>query len=606
MSHWTDTFTHPSRRQLERRSTRALLFPTLRARYLHDSVSPDKWCVTRSDLKFLRWDVQQFISAEQIDSDGSEPDASSEYGPSIYAVTEQYIKPVTALAGKMSWALMMNPEGLEADLFISHAWQEGVFEFISKVLDSWPARAHNAWCCMLANPQHLDIASLLHSPSHSPFALALRASKYVLVVPNRHASIYTRLWCGYEAYLAAESGKIILTAKPSIWSTVWRALCQLVLAGLLGLALGALLRYLLWGSNMNLFIFATLCLSALGSANTAGRWRVAADHIGFALATALNLVWRSEEHSKRLRPTSKVWSEVMTFFPLLVMIFFLLAELDRIMWEARTVECQQLRHGFEGICRASCKEPEDEQRIRAEIGDKVAEVDQAIEVLISAGMSTPALRHVERLGINIDHAGCMELAMPVMFLGPQLLLAIWQDLFNGARRGRWFLVVCQTVSIIARLALLALLCRSGADERCFMLRVMTKLVVLVLVPAFASVCLGAEGDRMMQRTTFLAFDAVFLLTLGFGLLGIRGTAKMPCLMQLLLARGRPLCHWMKETAEFPRGFSHFGRWPAKRRACVERLLFFKRSPSSRAASQQERGMTSPWLKFPFMATATLW
>ncbi|CAJ1351901.1 unnamed protein product, partial [Effrenium voratum] len=264
------------------------------------------------------------------------------------------------------------------------------------------------------------------------------------------------------------------------------------------------------------------------------------------LAVWQTKVWRSEEHSKRLRPTSKVWSEVMTFFPLLVMIFFLLAELDRIMWEARTVECQQLRHGFEGICRASCKEPEDEQRIRAEIGDKVAEVDQAIEVLISAGMSTPALRHVERLGINIDHAGCMELAMPVMFLGPQLLLAIWQDLFNGARRGRWFLVVCQTVSIIARLALLALLCRSGADERCFMLRVMTKLVVLVLVPAFVSVCLGAEGDRMMQRTTFLAFDAVFLLTLGFGLLGIRGTAKMPCLMQLLLARGRPLCHWSNE------------------------------------------------------------
>ena len=40
-------------------------------------------------------------------------------------VNESYIKPVTAAAGKMSWALLMNPEGLDADLFITHAWQAG-------------------------------------------------------------------------------------------------------------------------------------------------------------------------------------------------------------------------------------------------------------------------------------------------------------------------------------------------------------------------------------------------------------------------------------------------------------------------------------------------
>lgn len=52
-------------------------------------------------------------------------DDEDKYGPSIYSVNEQYIKPVTADAGKMSWALMMNPEGLDCDLFVSHAWQEG-------------------------------------------------------------------------------------------------------------------------------------------------------------------------------------------------------------------------------------------------------------------------------------------------------------------------------------------------------------------------------------------------------------------------------------------------------------------------------------------------
>ena len=114
-------------------------------------------------------------------------------GPSIYTVNAQHIMPVTEQAGKISWALMRHPDGLDCHLFISHAWQEGVFEFLSKVLHSWPRQAHHAWCCMLANPQNLDIAALLQSPRSSPFAQAIRASIFVLVVPNRRSSIYTRL-----------------------------------------------------------------------------------------------------------------------------------------------------------------------------------------------------------------------------------------------------------------------------------------------------------------------------------------------------------------------------------------------------------------------------
>ena len=154
-----------------------------------------------------------------LSNDSDSEDSDSEYddrlGPSIYVVNEQYIKPVTAEAGKMSWALMRNPDGLDCDLFVSHAWQEGIFEFLSKVLASWPLRARHAWCCMLANPQNLNIGSMLQSPKTSPFALALQAASYVLVVPNRHQSIYSRLWCGYEAYVASENEKIIQVAtKP--------------------------------------------------------------------------------------------------------------------------------------------------------------------------------------------------------------------------------------------------------------------------------------------------------------------------------------------------------------------------------------------------------
>ncbi|CAK9035701.1 unnamed protein product [Durusdinium trenchii] len=203
---------------------------------LHETVHPARWCITFADLKFFRSEVHRAIQ----DGQNFQENFEASYGPSIYAVNEHYIKPVTAAAGKMSWALMMNPHGLDCDLFITHAWQEDVFEFTDKVLTSWPRGACHAWCCMLANPQNLDIGALLQSPSMSPFALALQSSKYMLVVPTRHKSVYTRLWCGYEAYLAFQSNKIIRTATPSIWRLVMCSWLRMFPALLMGLIVGML------------------------------------------------------------------------------------------------------------------------------------------------------------------------------------------------------------------------------------------------------------------------------------------------------------------------------------------------------------------------------
>ena len=133
-------------------------------------------------------------------------------GPCMYTVNDQYIKPITADAGNVSWALMKNPKGLPCDLFITHAWAEGVFEFIDKVLQSWPHRAGAAYVCFLSNPQNLDIGHLIATPEESPFAKALDSSRHVLAVPNRKGSIYARLWCVYEAFLAYSWNKPITTA----------------------------------------------------------------------------------------------------------------------------------------------------------------------------------------------------------------------------------------------------------------------------------------------------------------------------------------------------------------------------------------------------------
>lgn len=112
-------------------------------------------------------------------------------GPNLYVVNEHYVKPMTAEAGGMSYALMKHPEGLLCEVFISHAWAEGILELGDHVRRAWPRlqRMHNLYCCLLANPQNLDMGMWLNvPPSQSPFARAMQRASHVLIIPNSTAA----------------------------------------------------------------------------------------------------------------------------------------------------------------------------------------------------------------------------------------------------------------------------------------------------------------------------------------------------------------------------------------------------------------------------------
>ena len=110
---------------------------------------------------------------------------------------------------------MKNPDGLPCDVFITHAWAEGIYEFVDRVVQSWPRGGRAAYVCFLSNPQNMDIADLISTPEESPFAKALDSCRHVLAVPNRRCSIYSRLWCVYEAFLAYSWNKPITNATSS-------------------------------------------------------------------------------------------------------------------------------------------------------------------------------------------------------------------------------------------------------------------------------------------------------------------------------------------------------------------------------------------------------
>ncbi|CAK9080343.1 unnamed protein product [Durusdinium trenchii] len=516
---------------------------------MHESVAPDRWCVTKHDLKDLRSEVLKAIQSGQIaspSSTSSQSDDDSEtsmdddyyYGPSIYTVNEQYIKPVTAHAGKMSWALMRNPYGLKCDLFVSHAWQEGIFEFLSKVLSSWPLAAHrarHAWCCMLANPQNLNIGSMLQSPRSSPFALALQAASYVMVVPNRHKSVYSRLWCGYEAYVASEDAKIIRIATAPSRKPMGLALLGASLPMLLGTSLGILARVFDWEVRVEGVLVATL--AALLSAFTRKRCNQAANYLGLLVCTCLEIRWSPLRRALRfqaLPPPIENIAQHVTFLGFTS--YFVLAESDRVRSLQIEEEGRQLRKGYQGSIRfADCTGAADRQNIWDEIGDKVDAVDHAVHVLISAGVSSPALRCAEEQGVDIQDAGHAEVAIAVVFLGPFLCLSILNPtvviLVDEQTTLSWTNTSVVLLGAFARLMFLVVMCARSLDERSFMLKVISKLMTSVGLPAVSVIAVIVHFNdhvaSLVVKWVFTSFHATFVVSLLFALLGIKGTLALP-------------------------------------------------------------------------------
>ena len=119
------------------------------------------------------------------------------------------IKPLTQQHSELpglSYAVMRNLKrcGLRCSLFYSHAWNEGVFEFIHNALATWPDECEGAYICFLANPQNLDIGALVGGGvESSPFyrVLCSQPPPRMIMLANSITPIHGRWWCILEAFL---------------------------------------------------------------------------------------------------------------------------------------------------------------------------------------------------------------------------------------------------------------------------------------------------------------------------------------------------------------------------------------------------------------------
>ncbi|CAJ1345431.1 unnamed protein product [Effrenium voratum] len=358
---------------------------------LHEKIPRHMWCVSLEDVRQFRRLVMHAVARGQIQPTENDNFEASDLviGPSVYTVTEQFVKPLTAAAGKMSWALLRNPEGLRCDLFVTHAWAEGVYEFIDKVERSWPRGAKAAYVCFLSNPQNLDISSLLTSPSASPFALALESASTMLVIPNERVSLYTRLWCVYEAYLAFTCSKNIRTAEGLRGE---ERLCIMRIGCWFIAALGGLMLLRIRGIYVTdeLRMLTYLVIVCFFVALSPPRLSEPVKKLSVVLCCLLmaESSWLPFIGTYPWPP----WGSM--FYTLCILVACCCVEFDRLRTSDAFHRSRLLRKGYSGkLTDAQCSSSADKEKIYQEILDsgKGKEVEDAVNALLRMNVVTPEL-----------------------------------------------------------------------------------------------------------------------------------------------------------------------------------------------------------------------
>eukprot|EP00035_Acanthoeca_spectabilis_P023759 m.450816 g.450816 ORF g.450816 m.450816 type:complete len:1817 (-) comp20053_c0_seq1:49-5499(-) len=124
------------------------------------------------------------------------------------------VRPLCAKHGT-SLALVHNPNGLAAEIFVSHAWGESFKHFAECIVATYGSnvRKPTLWICTFALIQSDDPAVIAQQigPADAPlgdapFARAMKHAREMLIVRNHTVDIYSRLWCVCEVYFAHTYG----------------------------------------------------------------------------------------------------------------------------------------------------------------------------------------------------------------------------------------------------------------------------------------------------------------------------------------------------------------------------------------------------------------
>jgi hypothetical protein len=386
----------------------------------------------------------------------------------------------------------------------------------------------------------------------------------VLVVPNRIVSIYSRIWCVFEVFLAYRREKIIYTASAPLNGASWGILAlQLVYS----IMVSAVSRYAIQSlahqgdlqisghrpticpSVISFFMFSLACLLILLSLLMTRHRRsinwVGSTVVGVLLGYLMHLIFEGVPVVSFLAYETLEMCSCWTGFLGLV---FVLAEWDR-RWDAEDERNRlQLQLGWTGMKDAGSSLPQDKAAILSEIQahSQEEQVNEAVEVLILAGMSTPSLRLAAARG-----AGCIRGAGQWRSTAVAIPFAVWVltplshivlDIScGGALRWVPWLQAGQGLTWI----ILFLLART--DQKGFISRVafvLGNFPLFVIWTIWIAWHLGGLSATSRLHCVPDAFHCFLLgpLMLGLSVAGIEATAGIPMIGPMLLRLIFPAGH----------------------------------------------------------------
>eukprot|EP00435_Cladocopium_sp_Y103_P014307 s32_g3.t1 len=274
------------------------------------------------------------------------------------------------------------------------------------------------YCCLLANPQNLDMSTWLDGPpAESPFARAMQSASHVLIIPNSTVGIYTRLWCVYEAYLGTQYKKTVL------FLTVLLPIVIGLFSGL-GLVLVPLEDLHLKKAADGLFLLAFLTtILCFGISPTFKLLKGKCPHrcihqnmnilraIHVVLMCILTLVAFPWTMLPGPHFTPSNFDHYFVLFGTWLFNILRVTQLNEELLEDRELERQATNLDFTSLVDATCSNPRDEVRIREAIAGFESEVEIAILILMRAGAYDDSLRRAYEDGANITGLGTTDLVV---------------------------------------------------------------------------------------------------------------------------------------------------------------------------------------------------
>jgi len=387
----------------------------------------------------------------------------------------------------------------------------------------------------------------------------------MLVVPNRRLSIYTRLWCAYEAHLAYEWNKVVLTASASPWASFRQALPAVllcvVLGGLLAFAwpegpvgftamkvVAALLYYCMYPLILSVILYSQeQCWYRSG--NLIGAFL--SGHYLLVLARNYHLSsFFSNESGSDDAEYLREWRSTHINFAVSTVLFFIFSELDRIRYFTLAHEATLLKVGYSGSIKdAACSSSTDCANIWAEINGEaasedersliVAKVDDTIRTLIRAGMSSRSLRQAVEEGVCVDNANSGDsIAFMLLISGTSMpnlenLRVLDVEVMTG-----W---ACVALTIILWIVFF----NSSIDRRIFCKKVFIRVILIFVWPPHL-ICslffkLGLTPMTHLLWIFSISNTVGMSIILALTALHIGGVARIPrigpWLAQLMIARG---------------------------------------------------------------------